>query len=98
ARDAAVLAPIVAVARADTPAVTQRRALGQPQADAAMSATRSTRCVIPDWLPQIIVDTRAQLTQLEQRVAMRALERARLLTIAASAHHDLRIAEDQTRP
>jgi conjugative relaxase-like TrwC/TraI family protein len=95
ARD--VLDGIVAVDRADIPAVTQRRTLAQHQRghDIPTTAPVTPRCAIPDWFPTLLHDARNELAAAEQQHAARAVERQRLQDAAEAAEgilHDVAAA------
>ena len=70
ARD--VLEGIVALDRADVPAVTQRHTLAQQtRHQQAAAAPASPRCPIPEWFPPLLADAHAEVARLEQREAER---------------------------
>ena len=98
ARD--VLDGIVAIDRADIPAVTQRRSLAQQLRDHAPSqpAPPAPRCVIPDWFPSLLHDARNDLTVAEQRATARAAQRQRLLDAIAAADSALDDVAAATAP
>ena len=89
ARD--VLGGILALDRADIPAVTQRRALDeltrghQPEARLVASA----RCAIPDWFEPLRRQTRADLAAAEASHAELKTERQRLDGAVVGAEADL---------
>jgi conjugative relaxase-like TrwC/TraI family protein len=97
ARD--VLERILAVDRADIPAVTQRRRLAeQDQAAAPMrQPTRPGRCAIPDWFDQLRDDTRHKLSDLKQRASESATTRERLQADLDSAQRDVNRLDQPTR-
>ena len=98
ARD--VLDGIVAVDRADIPAVTQRRTLAQQQRghDIPTTAAVTPRCVIPDWFPALLHDARHDLAAAEQHHAARAVERQRLHDAAVAADRMLHDVAAATAP
>ena len=97
ARD--VLEGIVAVDRADVPAVTQRHTLAQQARDHEPAATPAApRCRIPEWFPPLLADARAEVARLEQRDAERQRHRDRLEAAAESANHAFRTVEHDTAP
>jgi hypothetical protein len=89
ARD--ILDSIVAVDRADIPAVTQRRTLAQQQRghDIPTSAPLASRCVIPDWFAPLLRDARHDLAAAEHHHVARAIERQRLHDAAVAANRAL---------
>ena len=98
ARD--VLDGIVAIDRADIPAVTQRRTLAQQLRDHEHSAPAppTPRCVIPDWFPSLLHDARNDLAVAEQRETARAAQRQRLLDAIAAADRTLDDVAAATAP
>jgi hypothetical protein len=97
ARD--VLDGIVALDRADVPAVTQRHTLAQQsQHQQAAAAPVSPRCPIPAWFPPLLADAQAQLARLEQREAERHRQRDRLEAATEAANHRFRTIEQDTAP
>jgi conjugative relaxase-like TrwC/TraI family protein len=98
ARD--VLEAIVAVDRADIPAVTQRRTLAQQQREhePAPGAHLSPRCVIPDWFEPLLRDARAAVTAAERRLADNAAERARRRTALDVAEQRYQHVAHHTQP
>jgi conjugative relaxase-like TrwC/TraI family protein len=97
ARD--VLDGIVAVDRADIPAVTQRHRLAQQDHDIApvKRPPRPGRCEIPDWFDQLRDETRQELAGAEQRVADNAAERQRLQADLDAARRDVDRLDHPTR-
>jgi conjugative relaxase-like TrwC/TraI family protein len=97
ARD--VLERILAVDRADIPAVTQRRRLAeQDQAVAPVRRpTRLGRCAIPDWFEQLREQTRHELADLQQRASESAAIRERLQADLDSARRDVDRLDQLTR-
>jgi conjugative relaxase-like TrwC/TraI family protein len=90
ARD--VLGGILALDRADTPAVTQRRTLaeltrGHEQATAPAAA--AGRCAIPEWFERLRGQVRADLADAEARHAELTAERERLDGAIAAVEGDL---------
>ena len=97
ARD--VLEGIVAIDRADVPAVTQRHTLAQQtRHQQAAAAPASPRCPIPEWFPPLLADAHAEVARLEQREAERQRQRDRLEAAAESANHTFRTVEHDTAP
>ena len=94
ARD--ILDGIVAIDRADIPAVTQRRTLAQQQRQHAVAA-RTPRCVIPEWFEPLLNEARAELNSIEQRQAARAKEREQLQTAVGIADARLQQVDVATR-
>ena len=98
ARD--VLEGILAVDRADIPAVTQRRNLArqQPPASTPPSSTshQPGRCQIPDWFTGLLTDTRHALAETERTVQSRAAERARRAAAVIAAEGELTIIDRAT--
>ncbi|MBA3605826.1 MAG: relaxase domain-containing protein, partial [Acidimicrobiia bacterium] len=74
ARD--VLEGVLAVDRADTPAVTQRRNLAQQQQ--CHEPVAAARCVVPDWFEPLLIEARADLATATEQRTERAGERDRL--------------------
>ena len=92
ARD--VLERILAVDRADIPAVTQRRRLAEQDRATPQPSRRweqPGRCEIPDWFDQLRDHTRDELAEAKQRAAVNAAKRERLQA-------DLEAAERVVRP
>ena len=85
ARD--ILDGIVALDRADIPAVTQRRTLAQQhrQPDVRTATPPTARCIIPDWVEPLLQEARRDLAAAERRHAARAAERQLLVEAAAGA-------------
>ena len=98
ARD--ILEGIVAIDRADVPAVTQRRSLAQQLRDHEPSrpAPPAPRCVIPDWFPSLLHDARNDLAVAEQRAMAWAAQRQRLLDAIAAADSALDDVAAATAP
>ena len=81
ARD--VLERILAVDRADIPAVTQRRQLAEQEHATPQPSRRweqPGRCEIPEWFDPLRDQTRNELEEAEQRAAANAAQRERLET------------------
>jgi hypothetical protein len=97
ARD--ILDAIVAVDRADVPAITQRRALAQsvPRQVIAPSAP-TPRCEIPDWFPAVLADAQDALRDAETRQAESSARRAQASVTAADADAQLAEAAAATAP
>jgi hypothetical protein len=100
ARD--VLEWILAVDRADIPAVTQRRRLAeQDHLNTAQRGRgprlRSGRCAIPDWFDQLRDLTRVELAETEQRVNINAAEYERLQAELDAARRDVDRLDQLTR-
>jgi conjugative relaxase-like TrwC/TraI family protein len=89
ARD--ILDGIVAVDRADIPAVTQRRTLAQQQPrqhdvpTTTTTTTTSARCIVPEWFTPLLHEARLSLAAAEERHTARAAQRQRLVDAAAGA-------------
>ena len=98
ARD--VLDAIVALDRADIPAVTQRRTLAQQQRahEHAPAAPVTPRCVIPDWFEPLVATIRRELDDAERRLADNAAERARRQAALDDAEHRYQQVTHQTQP
>ena len=98
ARD--VLDGIVAIDRADIPAVTQRRTLAQQlrDHDTPVPPPPTPRCVIPDWFTPLLHDARHDLAAAEERQAARAAQRQRLLDAIAAADRTLSDVAAATAP
>ena len=98
ARD--ILDGIVAIDRADIPAVTQRRSLAQQLLDHEQSrpAPRTSRCVIPDWFPSLLHDARNDLAVAERRAVAWAAQRQWLLDAIATADNALSDVAAATAP
>ena len=98
ARD--VLDAIVALDRADIPAVTQRRLLAQQQRahELAPAAPVTPRCVIPDWFEPLVATTRRDLDKAERRIADDAAERARRQAALDVAERQYQHVTHQTQP
>jgi conjugative relaxase-like TrwC/TraI family protein len=87
ARD--ILDGILAVDRADIPAVTQRQRLAQqdiPQRSTRRAA-RSGRCPIPDWFEPLRAQLRRQLADAEHEAAATTAERQRIASELDAARH-----------
>ena len=91
ARD--VLDGILAVDRADIPAVTQRRnlAVRHPSTPTPPSSTscQPGRCQIPDWFTSVLAEARHALTDAERTVEARAGDRARRIAVITTAEGEL---------
>ena len=98
ARD--VLEGIVALDRADIPAVTQRRTLAQQQRahELSSAAPRTPRCVIPDWFEPLAATMRRDLDEAERRLADNAAERARRQAALHVAEHRYQQVTHQSQP
>ena len=100
ARD--VLEAILAVDRADIPAVTQRRTLASQPPPAitrpAPTASRPGRCRIPDWFAEVLSDARQALAAAEHTVEDRTVERARRAAAVTAAQRDLAVIDRATAP
>ncbi|MGI9052106.1 MAG: hypothetical protein ACR2HQ_05565 [Ilumatobacteraceae bacterium] len=103
ARD--VLETILAVDRADVPAVTQRRTLAQqahqprPAAPAAPPLPSLTpRCNIPDWFPPLIAQARTWLVDAERQDADYAANETRCATALAAAAQTMNMTAAETAP
>ncbi len=94
ARD--VLERVLAVDRADIPAVTQRRRLAeQHQAEPAPTPpSQPGRCDVPDWFDELHREVRHELDRAEQTASANALKRERLETELAGAHDTLSRLDD----
>jgi hypothetical protein len=100
ARD--VLERILAIDRADIPAVTQRQRLAeQDHPDTTptrpQQRPRAGRCPIPDWFDQLRNDTRHELADLQQRTGDNAATRERLQADLDAAQHDVDRLDQPTR-
>ena len=98
ARD--VLERILAVDRADIPAVTQRQRLAEQDHHPSVPSTprpRVGRCLIPDWFDQLRDDARGELAEAKQRVAVNAAERERLQADLKAARRDVDRLDQPTR-
>ena len=100
ARD--VLDGILAVDRADIPAVTQRRNLAAqhppPSTPPSSTSRQPARCQIPDWFTAVLADTRHALAEAEHTVESRAVERARRAAAITAAEDDLADVDRATAP
>jgi hypothetical protein len=100
ARD--VLEAVLAVDRADIPAVTQRRTLAAQQPPAitrpAPRAPRPGRCRIPDWFAEVLADARHALAAAEHTVESRTVERDRRAAAVTAAEGDLAVIDRATAP
>jgi hypothetical protein len=98
ARD--VLEAILAVDRADIPAVAQRRTLAAQQPPAATrpppTSPQPGRCQIPDWFADVLADARHALAAAEHTVESRTVERARRAAAVTAAEADLAIIDRAT--
>jgi conjugative relaxase-like TrwC/TraI family protein len=97
ARD--VLERILAVDRADVPAVTQRQRLAEQDHPTSPSTPkpRVRRCEIPDWFEQLRDQTRHELADLQERVTVRAATRQRLQADLDRAQRDVDRLDQPTR-
>ena len=98
ARD--ILDGIVAIDRADIPAVTQRHTLAQQQRDHRPSVPppQTPRCVIPEWFTSLFQDARNDLAVAEERETARAAQRQRLLDAISAANRTLSEVAATTAP
>ena len=98
ARD--VLEGIVALDRADIPAVTQRRTLAQQHRahELAPAPAVTPRCVIPDWFESLVATIRRELDKAERRHAENAAERARRQAALDLAEHRYQQVTHHTQP
>ena len=100
ARD--VLEGILAVDRADVPAVIQRRALAEQtrghEPGTPDAVTLIARCVIPEWFAPALHQARADHAAAETRRAERADERQRLHDAVAAAERRLGEIDAATAP
>ena len=85
ARD--VLEAIIAIDRADIPAVTQRRSLAQstPTHPTPAAPAHTPRCAIPDWFPSALADAQQALRDAEAREAEQSAQRADVTADVANA-------------
>jgi hypothetical protein len=81
ARD--TLDAVIALDRADVPAVTQRRTLAQVAPRSASSPTR--RCEVPEWFATVLAEAQRALNAAEQSAALGAVRRAQATAAAATA-------------
>jgi conjugative relaxase-like TrwC/TraI family protein len=97
ARD--VLETILAVDRADIPAVTQRQRLAEQDHDTVAPRRRDRlgRCAIPDWFESVRDQTRQDLDEAERRAADRTMERERINAELASAQRERDRLDQLTR-
>ena len=97
ARD--VLERILAVDRADIPAVTQRRQLAEQDHEPAPARRRDQpgRCEIPAWFDPLRDQTRQELDDAERRAAVHAAKRERLQTELDAAQYEMNRLEEPTR-
>ena len=98
ARD--VLEGIVALDRADIPAITQRRTLAHQHRahELAPAPPVTSRCVIPDWFEPLVATIRRELDKAERRVADNAAERAHRQAVLDVAEHRYQQVTHQTQP
>ena len=101
ARD--VLEAVLAVDRADIPAVTQRRNPRRPTPGAKHTASVAVtgqpgRCLVPDWFADLRADARHALAEAEHTVASNTVERARRAAAVTTAESDLAVIERATAP
>lgn len=98
ARD--VLESILAVDRADIPAVTQRRTLAAQQPEMAIRPASTSgqpgRCQVPDWFAEVLADARHDLAAAEHTVESRTVERARRAAAVTAAETDLAVIDRAT--
>jgi conjugative relaxase-like TrwC/TraI family protein len=90
ARD--VVERILAIDRADVPAVTQRQRLAEqdhPHTIPSKPHWPPGRCEIPEWFDQLRDHTRDELANLQERVAVSAATRARLQADLDAAQRDV---------
>jgi conjugative relaxase-like TrwC/TraI family protein len=83
ARD--VLEAVLAVDRADIPAVTQRRNLARQLQEHVETIPSVPRYVIPEWFPTVLAETRRALADAEAREAHQATRRAQATVKANNA-------------
>jgi hypothetical protein len=97
ARD--VLERILAIDRADIPAVTQRRRLAEQEHAVApvRRPQRPGRCRIPDWFDQLRDQTYHELADLQQRAADSAATRERLQADLEAAQREVDRLDKPTR-
>ena len=95
-----VLEAVLALDRADIPAVTQRHALAALQPPAATrsasTAGQPGRCRVPDWFAELLADTRHALAEAEHAVESNRDERVRRSAAVTAAEGDLAIIEQAT--
>jgi hypothetical protein len=100
ARD--ILDGILALDRADIPAVTQRRTLATQQPPAATrpasTSGRPGRCRIPDWFAELLADARHALAEAEHAVESNRVERVRRAAAVTAAEGDLAVIEQASAP
>ena len=100
ARD--ILDGILALDRADIPAVTQRRTLAAQQPPAATRPASTSGqlglCRIPDWFAGVLADARHALAEAEHAVESNQVERARRAAAVTAAESDLAVIEQATAP
>ncbi len=100
ARD--VLEAVLAVDRADLPAVTERRNLATQQPTPATSPTptarQTGRCRIPDWFAGLLAGARHDLAVAEHAVESNTFERSRREAAVIAAQRDLAVVDRATAP
>ena len=101
ARD--VLDAVLAVDRADIPAVTQRRILAHQHQQVgttrqAPPSRHPQRCRVPDWFDDLLADTRHDLDKAQRVVESNRAERTRRAAVATAAHHELERIDLVTAP
>jgi conjugative relaxase-like TrwC/TraI family protein len=99
ARD--VLEGVLAVDRADVPAVTQRQRLAKqdrPDSRSCRGPERVGRCEIPDWFEALRDETRQNLDEAERRAADNTAKRELINAQLAAAHDEVYRLEEPTRP
>ena len=94
ARD--VLEGILALDRADIPAVTQRRTLAHQVH--GHEPAHAPRCSIPDWFEPLLAQAHADLAATQARHDAHAAERARLHQAVVAAERRLRQVDAATAP
>jgi conjugative relaxase-like TrwC/TraI family protein len=97
ARD--VLETILAVDRADIPAVTQRQRLAEQDHQPATARRREPlgRCETPDWFESLRDQTRRNLDEAQRRAQDNITERERINAALAAAQRELDPLEQPTR-
>ena len=78
---------ILAIDRADIPAVTQRRSLAQstPPHPTPAAPAPTPRCAIPDWFPSALADAQKALGDAQARQAEQSAQRADVTADVANA-------------
>jgi conjugative relaxase-like TrwC/TraI family protein len=100
ARD--ILEGILALDRADIPAVTQRRTLATQQPPAATRPASTSgqpeRCRVPDWFAELLADAQHALAEAEHAVESNRVERVRRAAAVTAAEGDLTVIEQASAP